>query len=129
MAPDAILRKRQGNHMASELSPDRIMQIAWGYSASKALLSAVELGLFTELARRGPSTGPQIQEALGLHPRATYDFLDALVAIGILEREGNGPAGRYANTPETAAFLDRARPGYVGGILEMASVRLYRYWA
>jgi len=115
--------------MTSEISPDRIMQIAWGYSASKTLLSAVELSLFTELARLGPSTGLQVQDALGLHPRATYDFLDALVAIGMLVREGNGPSGRYANTPETAAFLDRAKPGYVGGILDMASVRLYRYWA
>jgi hypothetical protein len=99
-----------------------------GFFASKVLLSAVELGLFSELTD-GPRTGAELEQALGLHPRATYDFLDALVAIGMLEREGDGPSARYANTPETALYLDRASPRYVGGILEMANARLYRFWA
>jgi SAM-dependent methyltransferase len=99
-----------------------------GFFASKVLLSAVELGLFSALAD-GPRTGAELEQALGLHPRATYDFLDALVAIGMLEREGDGESARYANTQETALYLDRASPRYVGGILEMANARLYRFWA
>ena len=109
------------------LNPGRILETGMAFWSSKALLSAVELGLFTRLAE-GTLTGSQIEEALGLHPRATFDFLDALVAIGMLERDGAGPAARYENTPETAAFLDRAKPGYVGGLLEMASARLYSSW-
>jgi ubiquinone/menaquinone biosynthesis C-methylase UbiE len=99
-----------------------------GFFASKVLLSAVELGLFTELGGES-RTGAELEQALGLHPRATYDFLDALVAIGMLERDGSGAEARYANTPATALYLDRSSPRYVGGILEMANARLYRFWA
>ena len=112
----------------AEATPDHIMQIGMGFWASKALLSAVELGVFTYLAD-GPKTGPDIERALGLHPRGTYDFLDTLVALGLLARDGNGVAGRYRNTAETAEFLDRNSPRYIGGILEMANARLYRFWA
>ena len=114
--------------LQTETSPARILQIGMGFWASKALLSAVELGLFTELAR-APMTGPEIEHALGLHPRATYDFLDALVALGLLEREANGAGALYKNGIETAAFLDKNSPAYVGGILEMANDRLYPFWA
>jgi len=54
--------------------------------------------------------------------------MDTLVALGFLERDGDGPAGRYRNTPETAHFLDRNTPAYIGGILEMANARLYPFW-
>jgi SAM-dependent methyltransferase len=87
------------------------------------LLSAVEIGLFTELAA-GPLTADQLGARLGLHERARRDFLDALVSMGFLQRSD----GHYANTPETALFLDRAQPSYLGGILEMASVRLFGFW-
>src|SRR5260221_8046594 len=112
----------------SKPDPSHIMQVGMGFFGSKALLSAVELGLFTELARQ-PLTGAEIAAALALHPRAIPDFPDALVALGFLERDGDGPTARYANTPETAAFLDRAKPAYMGGILEMANARLYPFWA
>jgi len=107
--------------------PSHIMQIGMGFFASKTLLSAVELGLFTALARR-TMTADEIAEALALHPRAVPDFPDALVALGLLERTGDGPCARYANTPEGATFLDRASSAYVGGILEMANARLYGFW-
>lgn len=111
-----------------ELDPSQIMQVGMGFFASKTLLSAVELGLFTELARK-PQTGPEIVESLRLHPRAVPDFPDALVALGFLQRTGDGPGGIYSNTAETAAFLDRESPNYIGGILEMANARLFRFWA
>jgi len=112
----------------TEVTPDHIMQIGMGFWASKALLSAVELGVFTYLAG-GLKTGLEIERALGLHPRGTYDLLDTLVALGLLARDGDGVAGQYRNTAETAAFLDRNSPQYIGGILEMANARLYRFWA
>jgi hypothetical protein len=104
-------------------TPDRIMQTGLGFWASKTLLSAIEMGLFTELAR-GPESVDAITGRLGLHPRASRDFLDALVALGFLDREGD----RYANTPETDLFLDRKKPSYLGGMLEMANSRLYPFW-
>jgi hypothetical protein len=107
-----------------EVTPDAIMQLGLGFWGSKALLSAVELGLFSELAAAGPLEGDALRERLGLHERSATDFLDALVALGMLERED----GRYSNTAATEVFLDRAKPSYVGGILEMANARLYPFW-
>jgi len=109
--------------MNSEPSPDRILQTGLGFWPSKTLLSAIELGLFTELARGARSLG-ELQARLGLHDRGARDFFDALVALGFLERKD----GHYANTAETGLFLDRAKPSYIGGILEMANSRLYGFW-
>lgn len=106
-------------------SPERIMRTGTAFWASKTLLSAVEVGLFTELARH-PEDLEAIRARLGLHPRAARDFLDALVALGFLQRSEDGI---YANTPETDLFLDRGKPSYIGGILEMANHRLYPFWA
>jgi SAM-dependent methyltransferase len=104
-------------------TPAKIMHLGIGFWGSKTLLSAVELGLFTVLAR-GPRDAETLRLQLGLHPRSARDFFDALVALGMLRRTGT----RYANTPETALFLDRNKSSYVGGILEMANARLYRFW-
>jgi predicted O-methyltransferase YrrM len=109
------------------LDPSHIMQVGGGFWASKTLLSAVELRLFTHLGGDAMS-GEEIGERLGLHPRAIYDFLDTLVALRFLERDGDGGDGRYRNTAETATFLDDRRPTYIGGILEMFNARLYRFW-
>lgn len=109
------------------LDPSHILHTGLGFWASKTLLSAVELGLFTELAS-GPAKRHELSEKLGLHERAAHDFLDALVALGLLEREGRGGDARYSNTADTAAFLDRNSPAYVGGMLEMANARLFRFW-
>jgi O-methyltransferase domain/Dimerisation domain len=107
----------------SRVSPDQIMQVGLGFWASKTLLSGVELELFTELAKK-PGTVADLQSRLRLHPRAVRDFLDTLVALGFLQRED----GVYANTPATELFLDKRKPSYIGGILEMANHRLYRFW-
>jgi precorrin-6B methylase 2 len=109
------------------MDPSHIMQVGMGFFASRTLLSAVELGLFTKLGK-GAMTAAELAAALELAPRAVPDFPDALVALGLLERKGDGPDARYANTPEGAAFLDRNSPAYLGGIFEMAGQRLYRFW-
>jgi len=114
--------------VSTHTSPDHILKIGTGFFASKVLLSAVELGLFTALGSDA-KTGGEIERELGLHPRGTYDFLDALVALQLLERDGDGAEARYGNTRDTRRFLDRASPDYVGGILEMSNARLYRFWA
>jgi predicted O-methyltransferase YrrM len=103
------------------------MQVGMGFWMSKTLLSAVELELFTALGSDA-LTGEEIGDRLNLHPRGIYDFLDLLVALGLLERDGDGPEGRYRNTPDTAAFLDKNSPAYIGGILEMSNARLYPFW-
>ncbi|WP_424811543.1 methyltransferase [Roseococcus sp. YIM B11640] len=106
-------------------APTEILQLGMAFWGSKALLSAVELGVFTLLGAEGPARLPMLAARLGLHERGARDFLDALVALGMLTRDEEG---RYANTPQTATFLDRARPEYIGGLLEMANRRLYPFW-
>ena len=108
-------------------NPAHIMQVGMGFMASKTLLSAVELELFTTLGKQS-MTGAQIGERLALHPRSLYDFLDALVALHLLERKGDGPSGAYSNTADTSLFLDKTSPAYLGGILEMSNARLYGFW-
>lgn len=111
--------------MATEIAvtPDRLMQLGLGFWGSKTLLSAIELGVFTELAG-GPLNAEQLGKQLGLHERSARDFFDALVALGMLERED----GSYRNTAETNHFLVRGELGYIGGMLEMANERLYPFW-
>jgi hypothetical protein len=48
--------------------------------------------------------------------------------MGFLDRQGDGVDGKYRNTAETAFFLDRGRPSYIGGMLEMLNARLYGFW-
>lgn len=115
--------------MPEPIHPGDIMQTGMSFMRSKVLLAAVKLDLFTTLAKNGPRKASDLGHALGLHPRAWYDFFDALLAMGFLEREGDGPEGKYYNTPETETFLDKRRPEYVGGMLEMCNDRLFRFWS
>ena len=105
------------------VTPDRILQTGFGFWSSKVLLSAVEMEVFTELAKH-PADLPTLQGRLGLHPRAARDFLDTLVALGFLRRVD----GIYHNSPDSDLYLDRRKPSYIGGILEMANHRLYPFW-
>ncbi len=109
--------------MTEQPTPDKILQTGLAFWASKTLLSAIEMAVFTELARE-PERFDALCGRLGLHPRSARDFLDTLVALGFLTRTGD----RYANSSDTDLFLDRNKPSYVGGILEMANHRLYPFW-
>jgi ubiquinone/menaquinone biosynthesis C-methylase UbiE len=107
-----------------ELLPDHILQVGLGFWASKTLLSAVEMEVFTELAKH-PQDLETLRGRLGLHPRSARDFFDALVALKFLERRED----RYFNTASTDFFLDKRKPSYIGGVLEMANHRLYAFWS
>jgi predicted O-methyltransferase YrrM len=91
------------------------------------LLTAVEFEVFTALSGK-KMTGEELGHKLGLHPRGIWDFFDTLVALGFLDREGNGRDARYTNTAETALYLDKNSSAYIGGIFEMCNVRLFRFW-
>jgi hypothetical protein len=113
--------------MTSQLTPARILETATAFWPAKVLLSAVELGLFTELARE-PLDNAQLASALGIRADRSPDFFDALVAMGFLNRAGDGAAARYSNSPETDLFLDRKKPSYAGGLPEMLNARLFGFW-
>lgn len=105
------------------VTPQRVLDLGTAYQSSKVLLSAVELGVFSELAS-GPLTLTELISKLGLHQRAARDFLDTLVALQLLDRDGV----TYRNTVEAELFLNRSSRMYLGGILEMSNERLYPFW-
>ena len=111
----------------SHHTPDAILKTAFSFWGSKVLLTAVEFGLFTQLADRR-LVGAELGAELKLHPRAIADFFDALVAMKFLGREGDGPTAKYFNTPEGAMFLDENSTRYIGGILVMLNARLFKFW-
>ncbi|HEX3356502.1 MAG TPA: methyltransferase [Tepidisphaeraceae bacterium] len=110
--------------MSENLSPEKFMQMGMGFWASKTLMSAIELGVCTELAK-GEKDAKFLTAALKINSRGARDFFDALVALGIIERNGV----IYRNTPESNQFLDKAKPSYMGGIIEMSSQRLWQPWS
>jgi hypothetical protein len=103
--------------------PDRLLMLGSRYRESKALFSGVELGVFSELAQ-GPLDAETLRRRVGIHARGARDFFDALVALGLLERED----GRYSNTAEAGAFLDQSKPSYIGGVLTLHNDYLYPSW-
>ena len=109
------------------LDPSGIMQVGMGFWASKILLTAVNMDLFTQLESKAMSAS-EIQESLRLHDRGLYDCLDSLVSLGFLSRKGLKDSAFYSNTPETSFFLDKKKPSYIGGLLIMANNRLYPFW-
>jgi 2-polyprenyl-3-methyl-5-hydroxy-6-metoxy-1,4-benzoquinol methylase len=112
----------------TQRDPGRLIQIGMGFWPAKTLLSAVELDLFTVLGDKA-LTARQLQNALELHPRGVADFLDTLVALDVLARDGEGETAQYRNTEDAAHFLDRNSSAYIGGFLDMANARLYRFWS
>lgn len=110
-----------------KVDPSHIMQVGMGFWASKTLLTAVKLELFTHLAVR-PLSAKEIKFEICLHERGLYDFLDTLVALGFLQKSGNKQAAVYSNSPDTDLFLDKNKHSYIGGMLEMANNRLYPFW-
>ncbi|MFL1013412.1 methyltransferase [Flavisericum labens] len=111
----------------NQIDPSKIMQIGMGFWASKTLLTAVNMGLFTHLAS-GSLSGKEIKNKLGLNERSLFDFLDTLVALGFLYRSGLGEHAVYSNSDDSDLFLDKNKPTYIGGILEMSNNRLYPFW-
>ncbi|MFE2728949.1 methyltransferase [Kitasatospora sp. NPDC059327] len=106
--------------------PGEILRLTMAFYGSRVLISAVELDLFTVLAD-GSLTGPELCRSVGLHPRGASDFLDSLVALGLLERDQEQET--YRNSPAAARYLDRRKPGYVGGYAGLADARLMPLWS
>ena len=111
-----------------QIDPSKIMQIGMGFWASKTLLTAVNMELFTHLAK-GELSGNDIKQKLGINDRGLYDFLDTLVALNFLKRSGLKETSMYSNAEDSDLFLDKNKPSYVGGMLEMANNRLYPFWS
>ena len=81
--------------------PDRIIQIATAFYESCILLTACELNVFGKIAELSRADVRRLAVELELNERGLRLLLDACVAIGLLEKQGE----LYRNTPESELFL------------------------
>jgi hypothetical protein len=116
-------------HTSNHPNPASIMQIGTAFWTSKILLSAVKFQIFTILATNKTMSGAELKIDLDLQctDRHFFDFLDALTTFGFLNREGLLDTAKYSNTTDTDFFLDKNKPSYIGGFLEMLNNRLYGF--
>lgn len=84
----------------SNVTPESIMKLGAGFMAAKHLFAAVELGVFAALGE-GPRTLDDLAAAIGISRRTTRISIDACVALGLVNRDGD----RYSNAPDAQAFL------------------------
>src|SRR5438094_519484 len=99
-------------------TPERIMQIGWGFAPMFSLATALDLRLFTHVAE-GKTTQAALEAATGASRRGLGMLLNAMVGLGFLTRAGSGEAARYGLAPDAEAFLVEGRPGYHGGIVRL----------
>jgi predicted O-methyltransferase YrrM len=116
--------------MENQLTPENIMKIGTGFWPSKILLSAVKFQLFTLLAERKSMSAKEIKSHFDFQctDRNVFDYLDSLTAFGFLKRDGLLETARYSNQDDTDLFLDKNKPSYIGGMLEMLNNRLFGFW-
>jgi SAM-dependent methyltransferase len=105
------------------VTPERIMQMAWGYAPTLAIEAAVRHRVF-DLLEQGPRTVEELAGETGASVRGLTAISDLLVAVGLLGREN----GRCTLTPESAAFLVSSKPGYHGMFFGHISDQLLPRW-
>lgn len=105
-------------------SPALFFETTQGYQRSYALKAAVELDLFTAIAK-GNQTAAEIARACSASERGTRMLCDYLASCGFIEKAGD----RYTLTPDTAFFLDSRKPSFVGKALGflMHSFQIHNY--
>jgi ubiquinone/menaquinone biosynthesis C-methylase UbiE len=109
---------------AAPVSPERIMQFAWGYAPPLVMEAALKHGVF-DLLDQGPKPLAAIAASTGASQRGLSAILNVLVGLQLLSKDGNG---NFALTPESAAFLVSSRPGFMGGLIRHTSEDLIPKW-
>jgi len=106
------------------MTPERLMQLAWGYAPPLIIEAAVRNGVF-EALDGGARTVAELAAATGASERGLAAIADALVGLDLLEKEEDS---RYRLAPEGAAFLVKGRPGYLGDFYRHISTQLIPNW-
>jgi SAM-dependent methyltransferase len=109
---------REGTTFETGINPQRVWELGVAYFSYCALITALDLRLFDLLAGK-PATEPALRARVGLHPRLSRDFLDTLVATGMLQRDD----GVYSNSPVADYYFDSRKPTSVAEFLKAACAR------
>src|SRR5579871_2241176 len=108
---------------APSVTPERIMQMAWGYAPPLILESAIRHRVF-DVLDSGPKTVEQVSQETGASVRGLTSIMNALVGFEFLTKDGD----EYGLAPESAAFLVSTKPGFQGGLLKHVSSQLIPGW-
>jgi ubiquinone/menaquinone biosynthesis C-methylase UbiE len=108
-------------------TPDRVMQMAWGFSAPEILNSALDLQLFGHVAK-GARTVDELTAATGASRRGMTMLVDGLAAFGLLLRDGAREKANYRNAPDGELFLVPDKPSYLGGFIQFHAGFIARNW-
>jgi SAM-dependent methyltransferase len=108
---------------AEPLTPERLMQFAWGYAPILIIAAALRHGVF-DLLDRGPRPLAQLVAETGTSVRGLTAILNALVGLKLLARVKGG----YALTPESATFLVSSKPDYRGQFFQHHTEQLLPQW-
>jgi len=108
----------------TQVTPERIMQFAWGYAPPLILESAIRNRVF-DVLDEGPKTPEDLAAAAGISTRGAAAITDALVGMNFLSRD---QAGMLSLTPESATFLVRSKPSFMGGMILHTSGQLIPRW-
>lgn len=103
----------QAPHPPAKVTPERIMQFAFGYAPALILQAALHHRVF-DVLQETPKTVEQVSEATGASIRGLRALLNPLVALELLSKDD---AQRYSLTPESSTFLVSTKPSYFGGLL------------
>jgi ubiquinone/menaquinone biosynthesis C-methylase UbiE len=109
---------------AVSVTPERIMQFAWGYVPPLVLEAAIRHRVF-DVLDGGPKTIREVHEATGASVRGLTAIMNALVGLQFLAKDQQG---RYSLTPESAAFLVSTKPAFQGGLIRHCSEQLIPKW-
>jgi ubiquinone/menaquinone biosynthesis C-methylase UbiE len=104
--------------------PDRILEMVWGYAPPIILGTAIQCKVF-DLLDAGPKTVEELAQASGNSARGLRAIMNALVGFQFLSKNSDG---RYALTPESAAFLVSSKPGYLGKFAEFSGLKMIHTW-
>ena len=105
------------------VTPERIMQFAWGYIPTLVLEAAITHHVFDTLDN-GPKTIQQVHEATNASVRGLDAIMNALVGLNFLAKTGNNGDPLYSLTPESSTFLVSTKPSFHGGVLRHTSRQL-----
>jgi len=113
-------RKDRMMSTSATVTPERIMQFAWGYVPTLILEAAIRHRVF-DVLDAGPKTLKETAAATGASERGLRAIMNALVGLNFLVKTDGQ---RYALTPESEAFLVSTKPAFHGGLLKHASGRM-----
>lgn len=106
------------------VTPERLMQFAWGYVPPLVLEAAIRHHVF-DVLDNGPKTIQEVHDTTGASTRGLTAIMNALVGLNFLAKE---EGDRYSLTPESAAFLVSTKPGFQGGLIKHCSEQLIPKW-